>query len=99
MLASEAINQHVTAHDANWKNTFIELFKTGPISIIFTKKDGSERKMICTLKEELIPLCKMPKSKTIYDNINMVVRVFDLEKNAWRSVDVQKIITVKKAKI
>jgi len=60
------------------------LLKTQEVTISFTKKDGTERKMLCTLAENKIPSEKMPKNsgKSKSDD---ALAVFDLEKNDWRS--------------
>jgi hypothetical protein len=55
------------------------------VSIEFTKADGSKRNMICTKRSADIPVDQTPKGvarKTVSNNII----VFDLEKNAWRSI-------------
>ena len=54
------------------------------VSVIFEKKDGSERKMICTLSENLISSEKLPKGTGKPKN-DEVLAVFDLENNGWRS--------------
>lgn len=61
------------------------------VNIKFTKKDGTERLMRCTLKFDKIPKSKQPKNvdiskilKLIKDN--MIVHVFDLDKQDWRAV-------------
>lgn len=66
------------------KNWFRTLLKETPITISFVKKDGTERKMICTLSENKIPQEKMPKNtgKAQSDDSQAV---FDLEKQEWRS--------------
>jgi len=62
------------------------------VRIKFTKKDGTERDMLCTLAESKIPEDKKPKSDTsITDE---VLRVFDLEKQDWRSFRWDSIISV-----
>ena len=60
------------------------LLKSQEVTISFTKKDGTERKMICTLAENKIPSEKMPKNseKSKSDD---ALAVFDIEKNDWRS--------------
>ena len=59
----------------------------------FTKKDGSERIMICTLCPEFLPL------QTAFDleeaagkNKENLVVVWDLEKEAWRSFRFDSIL-------
>ena len=66
------------------KNWLLTLLRERAVNITFTKKDGSERKMSCTLSELKIPSEKMPKSTEKTKN-NEVVPVFDIENNGWRS--------------
>ena len=60
------------------------LLRDSEVTVKFTKKDGSERKMLCTLAENKIPSEKSPKNlgKTKSDE---ALAVFDLEKQSWRS--------------
>jgi hypothetical protein len=55
------------------------------VVVNFTKKDGSKRAMICTQAENLIPENKRPKKQSEVDENSSVCKVFDLEKQAWRS--------------
>jgi len=56
------------------------------VRIVFTKKDGTERSMLCTLSEAKIPQDKHPKTETTSSQTSgSAVRVFDLEKSEWRS--------------
>lgn len=59
------------------------------LRITFTKKDGTEREMQCTLVEASIPTDKRPKSgveETTNSQIGgSAVRVFDTAINEWRS--------------
>lgn len=55
------------------------------VRVTFTKKDGSERKMLCTLIEGSIPSDKRPKTETDSQTSGSAVRVFDTEVNEWRS--------------
>lgn len=53
--------------------------------VTFTKTDGTERVMICTLDDTMIPEIHRPVGdKTRQESVD-VTKVFDLEKNAWRS--------------
>ena len=60
------------------------LLKAQEATIYFTKKDGTEREMRCTLAESKIPTEKLPKNskKSKSDD---ALAVFDVEKNDWRS--------------
>ena len=60
------------------------LLRETTVDITFTKKDGSERKMKCTLSENKIPSEKVPKGESKAKNDD-ALPVFDLEKESWRS--------------
>ena len=63
-------------HDRNIKD----------LCVTFTKQDGSERAMRCTLVEEAIPQDKQPKTQSATSQTaGSAVRVFDIEKQEWRS--------------
>lgn len=55
------------------------------LCVTFTKKDGTERKMLCTLSEGRIPADKTPKEGTTSQTAGSALRVFDTEKQEWRS--------------
>jgi len=56
------------------------------LCVTFTKKDGSERTMRCTLVENRIPTEKQPKTESATStSAGSAVRVFDTEKSEWRS--------------
>jgi len=55
--------------------------------VTFTKKDGTIRTMLCTLKEKYLPQ-KIEETYSISKALeanNHLVAVWDLEKKAWRS--------------
>ena len=63
-------------HDENIKD----------LCVTFTKKDGTLRDMRCTLSEGRIPADKHPKNEgTSAKDSGSAVRVFDTEKQEWRS--------------
>lgn len=63
------------------------------LCITFTKKDGTERDMFCTLVESSIPKEKIPKTETS-TTTGSAVRVFDTEKQEWRSFRWDSVIKV-----
>ncbi|MGD2072000.1 MAG: SH3 beta-barrel fold-containing protein [Candidatus Thorarchaeota archaeon] len=70
----------------------------GEVTVKFEKKDGTTRIMRCTLDFSRIPKKDYPKSRSIdMANIlklvqeNKIIRVYDLEKKAWRSVPIDKV--------
>lgn len=66
------------------KDWLITLLRERPVEILFTKKDGSDRLMKCTLQEAKIPSENVPKGAERAKNDESLA-VFDLEKSAWRS--------------
>ena len=67
------------------------------IEVCFTKKDGTERKMLCTLKAEHIPAYNTP---ILEDEAGAVenksyMNVFDVENNGWRSFIIDNVKYIK----
>lgn len=68
--------------------------------IVFTKANGENRNMWCTLKADLLP----PRPKAETDDALETKRkmndenicVWDLEKEAWRSFKVESLISIKR---
>jgi hypothetical protein len=62
---------------------------TKNLCVVFTKKDGTERELFCTLSESRIPSDKQPKTPeagtTARPFSDDAIRVFDTEKQEWRS--------------
>ena len=67
-----------------------DALKTSNVFITFEKKDGSERKMLATLKSGVIPAYekKTDREKKVNES---VLSVFDLEKEEWRSFRLDSI--------
>jgi len=64
------------------------------ISINFTKIDGSERIMRCTRNFNKIPISQLPKkiaSESKQAINESVLRVFDIDKQEWRSIKNENI--------
>jgi hypothetical protein len=72
----------------------------GPVTITFTKKDGTERVMECTTNIDLVPQepivesIEIKKEKKVNEE---VMPVYDLEAKGWRSFrwDSVKQVTLK----
>jgi len=64
-------------------------------NIVFTKKDGTERVMRCTLNSAMIPADKHPKSdSTVKPRTDAVQAVYDLDADGWRSFSWDSVIEV-----
>ncbi len=62
--------------------------------VTFTKKDGTTRKMLCTLKEKYLPQQTVEETHSISKALaaNNLVTVWDLEKKDWRSFRLDSIL-------
>ena len=65
-----------------------DLLRGNMVTVLFTKKDGSLREMICTTMEEYIP----PVSGTSIPRDD-IVTVWDLENEGWRSFRYESVIS------
>ena len=66
------------------------LHESKDLCVVFTKKDGSQREMFCTLNESRIPAEKQPKSQASDSETSgqgnvSTIRVFDTGIQEWRS--------------
>ena len=60
----------------------------GPTTVIFTKKDGTERVMKCTTNSSLVPAVEISESTEPKKERKVneeVMPVYDLESKAWKS--------------
>lgn len=77
------------------KSFLRKLLIAGPAMVTFTKKDGTTREMLCTLKYDLIPEEQRPKTSDDESTGERdYARVFDLERFGWRSVIYDSILTM-----
>jgi len=79
-----------------FKSFLREHLSTGQMQINFTKADGTQRVMNCTLDADLLPALEETKETTRKENIN-VLCVWDLDKQAWRSFKLETIQEFKHA--
>ena len=90
------INNLVTIDDNvepmlhEWLNSMLRVSEA---TITFTKVDGTERVMKCTLEPAKLPVVELkegakPRKETVSTK---ALRVFDLEKNEWRSFTIKNI--------
>lgn len=75
------------------KDNIMEFLKANVAEVRFTKSDGTERIMKCTLREDLVvPYVK--KTDRVKGANTDVVPVFDVEKNEWRSFKVDAVQSI-----
>ena len=65
-------------------------------TVTFTKKDGTERVMQCTLKPDLLPKTDpiLSENKKEKKSNPKILAVYDLEANGWRSFTIKSIKSV-----
>lgn len=61
------------------------------VTVTFTKKDGSDRVMKCTLDPEVLPPSPVTEGKTERKKSENTLAVYDLEAQAWRSFTIKSV--------
>ena len=74
-----------------WTEAIVDAIRTKIAFVKYVKKDGSIREIHCTTNPSSIPEDKIPTGKKITRKEN-VFRVFDVDKNDWRSINTDKVI-------
>lgn len=84
-------------NDEEFRANLKSALQNNIMKITFMKKDGSERIMNCTLKEEFLPE-RSESNKLRKENLS-VISVFDIDIKEWRSMILENILEVEKASI
>lgn len=85
----------VTREDRDW---LFSMLKLGPVQVTFTKADGSERVMNCSLQKGVVPEyerkteAKSEGEAEAKPKNEDIMFVWDLDKSSWRSF---KLSTIK----
>lgn len=84
------------------RNEYNSILHNNICVVTFTKRDGSERVMRCTLKSEYLPpvsnngeFGKITEVKTSRKPSTTSISVWDLDKMAWRSFTVDSVKSIK----
>lgn len=83
-MIESTLNVAFTNDEVNRK-WLLQLLSDGIISVKFTKKDGTDRSMVCTLSSKVIPDEYAPKGEAKREKSTEALAVFDVEKEGWRS--------------
>ena len=75
------------------------ILKLGVAEVTFTKKDGDQRIMTCTLDNTLLPVVEVvegaePKKPRVLKNPNNTLSVYDTNAKGWRSFVVENVTAV-----
>jgi hypothetical protein len=91
---TNSLNGTTDQSEASWQNEYLKktLFEN-VVNVLFVKKDGTERQLICTLKPDLLPvqtdLEEAVQKKTPNPD---VLAVWDIENKGWRSFRYDSIL-------
>jgi len=77
-----------------FRNWLAEVLRTQPTTINFTKKDGTDRVMLCSTMSAVIPEDKQPKGNSTKPASTESHAVFDMEKQEWRSFRYADVVSV-----
>jgi hypothetical protein len=104
LLKNAPGTQYQESDDANQaiiRDWLRSLLQTGPITVVFTKADGTDREMRCTLSYDLLPAVPTPNKAVEPETVQESkprkapdvhsLRVFDLDKNEWRSFRFERL--------
>jgi len=78
------------------KSDLKKLLLENILTVVFTKKDGTEREMRCTLKAEHLPIVEKhedDEAKKDKKQSDTSIAVWDLDKSAWRSFRIDSVVS------
>jgi hypothetical protein len=78
------------------RQELVSFLSQGVCELTFTKVDGTERTMPCTLKEDLLPKAILTEDKVVPRKLNVdVLRVFVTDINEWRSFRIENFKAIR----
>ena len=92
-------NMNVYEPDQNTLDNDVEVFRgwlkgvltVQPATITFTKKDGTERVMNCTLRGDMLPVVEIKEDKAPRKQNDSILSVYDLDVQGWRSFTINTV--------
>lgn len=84
---TDSLNTTPDQNNTSWQNDYLKnALYNGVVRVVFLKKDGTERKMLCTLKADLLPAQTDIEEAVQKKTPNpAVLAVWDVEAQGWRS--------------
>jgi hypothetical protein len=87
----DSLNTTIDQSNNSWQNDYLkQALLDDVVFVLFVKKDGTERRMTCTLKPDLLPH-QENTIKPVHWNPD-VQAVWDLENQGWRSFRYDSVI-------
>ena len=79
--------------DSKSFDAIVESLRNNILEVTFTKVDGEQRIMPCTLRPEMLPVREQGEAAVSSPNRN-VIRAFAIDKQAWRSFRVDSVLSI-----
>lgn len=73
--------------------SLVDQLRSAVYEVTFTKVDGEQRIMPCTLSPEYLPESEVARSRGDGEINKAVVRAYAIDKQAWRSFRVDNVIS------
>ena len=81
------------------RDEYMTLLRDNICVVTFTKQDGTERVMRCTLKSEHLPKTPVVETSTQPKPVRKInlqtVSVWDMDKSAWRGFNINTVKQIK----
>jgi hypothetical protein len=68
-----------------------ELLQSTVVTVTFTKKDGTDRVMRCTLNPKVLPAQEIKEDRIPRKQSENTMAVYDVEAKAWRSFTIRSV--------
>lgn len=80
------------------REELVNLLKKTEVVVTFTKIDGTEREMHCTLQSHRLPIRSETEEKNNKERVtnDSILSVFDLAKQQWRSFRLDSVKSYEK---
>lgn len=75
-------------------NDLVNRLRNGVVTVSFTKVDGSERTMTCTLLPDYLPEEYRSKQPMLTETVGSSISVWDVNANGWRAFRVDSVTAV-----
>ena len=78
------------------KSEITEMLRKQDLTVTFTKKDGTQRIMRCTLRPEALPemITESTRTSTERRESDSTIAVWDLDLGAWRSFRLDSLVEI-----
>lgn len=76
-------------------NYLVDRLKESVITVTFTKVDGSERTMTCTLLPSYLPEQYRNNAPILSEEVGNVISVWDVNAGGWRSFRIDSVKSIR----